>query len=792
MTRSAVAVVVLSFMCRLQAAAPHGCVASAPLGSFHLSVQAPGNADPRGIEQINAVRPGDRFVYRPVKLPADLKKKARVSLVLVPADGGTEIKVFDPRPASEAAEWSAPFRVGVACVVLGPNGLDRKKVVSLIKKDHELIAQLADYAEQTAQVESLVEALTAAEAAPSSTRNLDAALTGFAAQYGTSVPKLDRTAPTNQQALVLMRALNPALAGYDPLAPTAATRMQQSAGLAASVAGLFFGSNVGLAAGGTAMALNLRTLLFPDTEFRSALAQRTGTYGLTLCARQQPARSRTRLAYLWARRLPNAGPPSVSLAGAIHLPLGVKSSVSVETADWKLLDRARNWGLVGTDGRVFRVTTKAQPRALELDLTNFEAPPGVYKLTAVWDWETFQVAGSVNLQPLGDFKAAALTAESQDRLIEGRGPVKVTLSGADFEFVEKVAVGKEPVEFTLPLGRRAGPQQTVELGIDTRALKAGRHQLAIVQAGGAAHEMPVRVLPPVPAITGLPLRANLGEERQKIAIRGSGLDRIEGIETDGASVELGPPGSAVRDIFVRLNDAARKGEMLKLALRIEGMHAPLEIPGAVEVAGPRPRITGMERSLPDDLGVTVRPGELPAGSFVSFSLRTENVEGQPSVQLGCGESEPALTLHVGEKRSEAKLDSAGPGMLFLSVDPSVVGRPGCTLMSSVEAAPGRSDRHELGRVIRLPRIESFTLTDEKAGDSAYAGILTGQDLELIERAGWDATAGIPVESLPRPVAGEGQRQMLKIALPWPSPAPHAPVYIWLRGESEGRATKARS
>jgi hypothetical protein len=313
-----------------------------------------------------------------------------------------------------------------------------------------------------------------------------------------------------------------------------------------------------------------------------------------------------------------------------------------------------------------------------------------------------------------------------------------------------------------------------------------------MQAGAATQQVPVRVLPPVPAIAGLPLRANLGEERQKIEMLGTGLDRIEAIEAPGAAVELGPPGAAARDIFVRLGEGARQGEPLKLALRIEGMHAPLEIPGAIRVAGPRPRITGMERSLPDDLGVAVRPGELPAGSFVSFSLGIENVEAQPAVQLGCGESEPALTLHVGEKRSEAKLDSAGPGMLFLSVDPSAVGRPGCALMSSVEAAQGRSDRHELGRVIRLPRIESFTLTDEKVGDSAYAGILTGQDLELIERAGWDATAGLPVESLPRPVAGGGQRQMLKIALPWPSPAPHAPVYIWLRGESEGRATKARS
>lgn len=792
MTRSAAAVLVFTFMCRLQGAETHGCVASAPLGSFQFLIQAPGNANPRPIQQINMVRPGDRFVYRPVKLPGDLKKKARVSLVLVPADGSAEIKVFDPLPAGEAAEWSAPFRVGVACVVLGPQGLDRKKVVALVRKDHELIAQLADYAEQTAQVENLIEALAAADAAPSSTRNLDAALSGFAAQYGASVPKLDRTQPTNQQALVLMRALNPALASYDPLAPAAATRMQQSAGLAASVAALFFGSNVGLAAGGTAMALNLRTLLFPDTEFRSALAQRSGNYGLTLCARNQPVRARTRLAYLWARKIPNAGPPSAAFTGALHLPLGVKSTVAVDTADWKLLERARDWGLVGADGRVVRIPVRVLPRTLELNLTALDMAPGAYKLQAAWDWETIQVKGDLHVHLLGDFKSTALTPESQDRLIEGAGPVKVTLSGADFQFVEKVLLGSSELEFTLPAGKRGGRQETMDIILDAGGLKAGRYKIAVAQVDGVPHEIGVRVLPRPPAIANLPLRVNLGEERQSVLLRGSGLDRIERIEAAGALVELGPAGAAAREIFVRLGDLARRGDSLELALSVEGMHAPVRMPGALVVAGPRPRITGMEKSLPEDLGVELRAGELPSGSFVSFSLRAENLEGRPAVRLSCGEAEPSLTLHAGEKHADAKLDSAGPGMLFLSVDPSAVGRPGCALMGSVEAVSGRSDGYKLGRVIRLPRIESFTLTDEKVAGSAYAGILIGQDLELIERAGWDAATGLPVENLPRPVAGGGQRQMLRIALPWPSPAPHAPVYIWLRGESEGRATKARS
>src|ERR1035438_10054518 len=32
-------------------------------------------------------------------------------------------------------------------------------------------------------------------------------------------------------------------------------------------------------------------------------------------------------------------------------------------------------------------------------------------------------------------------------------------------------------------------------------------------------------------------------------------------------------------------------------------------------------------------------------------------------------------------------------------------------------------------------------------------------------------------------------QTLRIAMPWPSPTPKAPLFVWLRGETEGRATR---
>jgi hypothetical protein len=91
-------------------------------------------------------------------------------------------------------------------------------------------------------------------------------------------------------------------------------------------------------------------------------------------------------------------------------------------------------------------------------------------------------------------------------------------------------------------------------------------------------------------------------------------------------------------------------------------------------------------------------------------------------------------------------------------------------------------------VIRVPHLDKFALTAERVGDSAYAGSLEGRDLDVIEKTGWDVQNGVPVDSIPTPIPGDPTRQTLRVLLPWPAPAPHAPLYIWLRGERQGRKT----
>ena len=117
--------------------------------------------------------------------------------------------------AGKPQTWNIPFRVGVVAYVYGPAGLNMRKVRDFLAKDEELVAQLADYAEKTAQTEAVIAALSNPN---SSTAAVNAALKGFSSHYGFNM-QLDRTAPTNQQAMVLFRTLNPSLAGYDPLTP---------------------------------------------------------------------------------------------------------------------------------------------------------------------------------------------------------------------------------------------------------------------------------------------------------------------------------------------------------------------------------------------------------------------------------------------------------------------------------------------------------------------------------------------------------------------------------------------
>jgi hypothetical protein len=277
-------------------------------------------------------------------------------------------------------------------------------------------------------------------------------------------------------------------------------------------------------------------------------------------------------------------------------------------------------------------------------------------------------------------------------------------------------------------------------------------------------------------------------------LRGNGLHRITGIDAEGVqfSLEAPQPGGQEREVRISTERPLERDTTLDLRMAVLDYGEPIVLPDGLRVAAPKPIIENAELALPPDLQVSLKPRELPAGIQMSAMVRMRRGKPDASVILKCRNVDaPEIEVPAGGQVKNATLRSIDANTLFLSFDPALW-PSGCQLTAAlVNGREGRSDPFELGRVVRMPRIDQFQLTDEAVDESSYAGVVTGRDLELVEKAGWDASNGHPVLGLPTPIAGEGHKQSLRLKLPWPSPKPHAPLYIWLRGETEGRATKAR-
>ena len=765
------------------------------------------------LREVHFLGAGYKLIYTPGPLPESANKNAEVAIVLVPLvrGGGNkpEVTVLDPQSALKTAEWETPVSVDVAALVYGPQGLDKSRVKRLVQKDSELVSQLADYAEKTSQAETLIEQLKASSASlsgPSTT--LDAAVKGISVAPG-SPAALDRTAPTNQQLNTMLQGLNPAVAGYDPLATSQTAKVAQTAGVAARVAGMFFNNTVGVAVGSAALAENLRALMFPNMDFRSTFAQSSADGSQTLCAKREAHQARTKIAYLWAMRLPNTPEPALKIKHAAYLPQGGSGTVPVETlqeTSWKAVGSVKQWRLTPASGSApvtIPATTEPKEQELKIDLAKTAVAPGEYRLGADWDWNTFAADGSVHVVTPPDLSKAAIEPASSDRLVHGAAAVDVRLNGADFQFVDAVKLVSDkpdakPVELTpkLPKGQGAGPQETLTVNLNPGTLAVGRYKLSLSEPGGKTAEIPLRILPPAPSLTGLPLRVNLGETAQPIALKGAGLDRIEALTTGAAQIDLSAAGDgAERKATVHLGSGLKAGQELELQMKVEGMSALQTVKLALRVAPPRPKITAATMSRAQSLGIELRSDELPADTFVTYSVRVQNLDGPATARIACLDATQTLAeqeLRPGEKSPAARLDRAGSGGLFLSLMPGAIGQPGCELSARVDtASAGESDGWKLGRIARLPKIEKFTVTDEKVSDAKYAGALEGEHLESIVMVGWDAEHGTPVDSMPVPVAGDSQRQTLKVTVPWPSPSPRAPLYVWLQGEDKGRRTESK-
>lgn len=222
-------------------APPLGCVGSTSLGTFRILVRPFFRGSPLPLKSLAAIPAGSHLIWNPVHLTPQASSSAEVTAVLVPASDG-DLITLEPRKAGTRTEWQLLERPQVIAVIFGPQGLSEGKIKSLVTRNRELLKQLADYAEQSSQVESLVQALADAQ---QSGGGADSVLKGFSSQYGVAAPKLDTKASSGSAGGASAESIAPSFRHLR------SARRQECSGTAVGWLGGIHGGDVLRQRGGT-------------------------------------------------------------------------------------------------------------------------------------------------------------------------------------------------------------------------------------------------------------------------------------------------------------------------------------------------------------------------------------------------------------------------------------------------------------------------------------------------------------------------------------------------------------
>ncbi len=397
------------------------------------------------------------------------------------------------------------------------------------------------------------------------------------------------------------------------------------------------------------------------------------------------------------------------------------------------------------------------------------------------------------LSNLADVKP---TPASEDRLVAHAGKVPVSLQGADFEFVTKAEIKKVNDEFAsaaavplvLPEGLRKGVQDRMDIEVDTADLGPGRYHLILSQLDGKPHDVPINVLPAPPVISNLPFTVHQGVASVSLDLKGERLDLLKSAEISRGSVTLGAAsaGGTVRPATFHLSPGIPAGTSVSLRAAVVNRNQPLAISDALSIVAPQPVITSVTLSPLPAQTVHLNSGELPGGLPVSVMLQVAHLSDGSGVRLECEQTSAGiLNLQLGQPTRGAQLTQLTPDQLFVTFDTGGWVN-GCAFEATVTNDLGNSTPHRIGRIVAVPTVELFSLTPND-DNSAVTASFTGRNLETMAKVGWTPDQSTAVAQLPQPLAGGGFRQQLQLALPLP-PAPGAPLYLWLRGESKARVT----
>jgi hypothetical protein len=265
---------------------------------------------------------------------------------------------------------------------------------------------------------------------------------------------------------------------------------------------------------------------------------------------------------------------------------------------------------------------------------------------------------------------------------------------------------------------------------------------------------------------------------------------VKKLEAPNAILSLSPPAAnqTERSLTVELKSSPKPGTTLPITEYIEDRSESVQLPEALQVTGPLPVIASSKLSLPSQMAIAVRAEEFPAGYTLNVMLDVKNIERKSLLRLGCADGVGTTdTLHIGGQTATWALQQLSPDQLFLAFDTS--GLPaGCSLQAVIDNGRGGSSQPAtLANILRVPQVDSFTVADGPPENGTRPYQLTGLNLEMIEKMGWDDNNGVDVSGLPTPLPGQGLKQSIRIDLPDPL-SPDTVLYVWLRGDAKGRAT----
>ena len=709
------------------------------------------------------------------------------------------------------------------------------------------ITQLANFADLKSEADASRIEVTSWEE-PSNARLWDTVLREFSARYNVDLPRLETKAAVHQQWTQLLRTIVPDLIVDDPAHQQAHVGAGRAARVAASLAGLLVGNWAPVFTGVAALFKHFANI-FRDapTDFQAALIQKTHSNKNTyMYSPEKP--DPENVVYIGAVRIPSLNNPvMVEVDPDQHLAIGQKSLLRLKDSTSQLY-RARSWNLINEDKRDSKRTSRIYVSqvsldTLELDTSNMPSlVEGNYILEADWDWNALKTS-KFRLHSLPEADTIpTIDSRSRDALVKGSGSVRVELTEMDFQFVKRVELFESSVEpadeewqevtgppvfswdhpnessdgqapsmdaarlyFRLSKNNVNGKCLKLSFNVDTSKLSSDTYRLRISQSGVQPKNIPLKVHPPLPKILNLPLKINEGQVTQ-LTLKGKGLERIEYI-TIGEDRFAIQQGTIVVQMK-REENGAKEGICLPLKIKVRDLENTIT-GDCVEVLGPRPHIVESKEVIPHaaKLGLHEFEKEIPAAALVGFSIKVNDLSSKQFLELACMQNgqtfQPELKLNPGQQQGTATLDLIEKDELFLSLNTDNLSVPDCSLLGRVnDGIRGSSNIHELGRVTQLPRIDRFVLTRKLItaetscssgveGKQLYEGILTGEQLHEITRAGWNKKDSCAVLGIATPISEDPQKQILRIVLSWWPPEPHAPVFIWLRGDKTGRATGVR-